>query len=144
MGQMTTHPTTAYTPIPSAFTCVEKPLRYVYDRYDPLSPDDAPNMYLAGIVVYPLIICATPVTMVADIMIGVAECAFCTLRGDSLQNVAELAKKKIIISPLHHLILATTSLAESAFVIVLWNHNILSAKFWLVLFTASLCVASSP
>src|SRR4051812_10195798 len=82
--------------------------------------------------------------MVADIMIGVAECAFCTLRGDSLQNVAELAKKKIIISPLHHLILATTSLAESAFVIVLWNHNILSAKFWLVLFTASLCVASSP
>jgi hypothetical protein len=140
---MTTHSTTAYIPLPSTFTCVEKPLRYVYDRFDP-SHNNALHMYLAGMIVYPLTLCAASVTMVADMAIGVAECTFCTLRGSGLRDVAELAKKKIIISPLHHLIFVTTSLAESAFVIVLWNYNVLSAKFWLVLFTYTLCGLSSP
>jgi hypothetical protein len=79
-------------------------------------------MCLAGMIVYPLVACAAPVTMVADMTIGVVECVFCTLiRRDSLEAVAELAKKKIVISPLHHFIFVTTSLAQSAFVIVLWN-----------------------
>jgi hypothetical protein len=83
--------------------------------------------------------------MVADMTIGVVECVFCTLiRCDSLEAVAELAKKKIIMSPLHHLILVITSLADSAFIFVLWNSSVLSARFWLVLPTEFVSILSSP
>jgi len=107
-----------YLPIRSAFTVIEKPLRFFYARYhthyDPLqSLKD--RFYLGGMVVYPIVICATPVTMVADVAIGIAECIFCTfVRGDSLRDVAELARKKIVVSPLHHLTFIITSLTPSA------------------------------
>ncbi len=107
-----------YTPIRSAFTVIDKPLRFFYDRYIP-HPEGLNNLknpyYLRATVVYPIIICAAPVTMVADVVIGVAECIFCTIvRGDSLRDVAELARKKIIVSPLHHLTFIISSLAVPA------------------------------
>jgi hypothetical protein len=108
-----------HTPIRSAFTVIEKPLRFFYDQYE------APNgnsyrpknylMYLGGMVVYPLVICAAPFSMVADMTIGVAECIFCAIvRRDSLADIADLAKKKLVVSPLHHLTFIITSLALPA------------------------------
>src|SRR5271157_5488898 len=98
-----------HIPIRSAFTIIEKPLRYCYDNYNPTNDGSTSNVknylaYLGGMAVYPIVVCAAPVTMVADMTIGVAECIFCAIyRRDSLADIATLAKKKLVISPLHHL-----------------------------------------
>jgi hypothetical protein len=116
-----------YVPIRSAFTVIEKPLRFCYDRYDP-DPEDLKKQksryYLGGMVVYPLVICAAPVTMLADMAIGVAECIFRTLSGDSLRDVAELARKKTIVSNLHNLTFIITSLALPALLFTMMFNKI--------------------
>jgi hypothetical protein len=75
-------------------------------------------MYLAGMVAYPLVFCATPLTMAADVIMGVAESAFCICRGFKLKDVAELAKKKIIISPIHHLTFLSLSLGLPSIILL--------------------------
>lgn len=48
-----------YTPIRSAFTIIEKPLRYCYDQYNPTNDGTTSNVknylaYLGGMAVYPI------------------------------------------------------------------------------------------
>jgi hypothetical protein len=134
-----------HKPIRSAFTIIEKPLRYCYDQYNPTNDGSYPSVknclaYLGGMAVYPIVVCAAPVTMVADMTVGVAECIFCAVvRRDSLADIASLAKKKLVISPLHHLIFIITSLALPAFCLTSLLYNaqaplswLATAKLWLI------------
>ncbi|MBS0648780.1 MAG: J domain-containing protein [Verrucomicrobia bacterium] len=109
------HTTPTYTPFKSAFEILEKPLRYCHDRMEPQDDLTPPSntdcfMYLGGMVAYPFVFCAAPLTMAADVIMGVVESAFCICRGFKLKDVAELAKKKILVSPIHHLTFLSSSL----------------------------------
>lgn len=136
---ISTSPT--YTPFPSAFEIIEKPLRYCHDRIEPKKDWEAPSnqdclMYLGGMAAYPFVFCAAPLTMTADIVTGIAESIFCICRGFKLRDVAQLAKKKIIISPLHHLSFVAVNLGLPSLLILTLSlpllpstpkHQILSA-----------------
>jgi len=114
---------TTYTPFPSAFEIIEKPLRYCHDHIEPQKDWQAPSnqdclMYLGGMIAYPFVFCAAPLTMAADIVTGIAESVFCLCRGFKLRDVAQLAKKKIMVSPLHHLTFVAVNLGLPSILII--------------------------
>lgn len=92
---------------PSAFQWIEKPL---YDQNEErnngaLNTDSNFYKMLAKQYVYwPLVMCATPVTCLADMVAGFAESAFSVYQGEGLSRVPSILHKKIIASPLQHLI----------------------------------------
>lgn len=118
---LSTSPT--YTPFPSAFEILEKPLRYCHDHIEPQKDLQAPSnqdclMYLGGVAAYPFVFCAAPLSMAADVVTGIAESFFCICRGFKLSDVAQLAKKKLIVSPLHHLTFVAVNLGIPSILIL--------------------------
>lgn len=107
----------AYIPLPSAFQLIDIPIQYMHGTVESAHPQGGnPRIvpffaayFGGGFVVYCIAVCATPVTIVADMVAGVAECAFCTLKGYSSAEIASLAKKKFLVSPLHQLIFLATA-----------------------------------
>jgi hypothetical protein len=75
-------------------------------------------MYLGGMAAYPFVFCAAPLTMAADVVTGIAESFFCICRGFKLRDIAQLAKKKIIVSPLHHLTFVAVNLGLPSLLII--------------------------
>lgn len=59
--------------------------------------------YLAGIVALPITIGLTPITLLADIIAGVAECIFCAYKGLGKEELSIIAHRKLVISPCQHL-----------------------------------------
>lgn len=59
--------------------------------------------YLGGIVALPITICLTPLTLLADVIIGIAECVFCIYKGLGKEDLSIIAHRKLIISPCQHL-----------------------------------------
>ena len=57
--------------------------------------------FLSGFVATPISIAFTPVGIVADVVIGIAEAVFLTYKGANNKAVQELIFKKIILSPAH-------------------------------------------
>lgn len=102
---------TVYTPLPSAFQLIDAPIHFMHERTRSAQDNLGPRKdikfltgWLAGFPVYCIAVCATPVTIVADMVIGVTECAFCALKGLPSSDIASLAKKKILVAPLHQMI----------------------------------------
>ncbi|HSX12353.1 MAG TPA: J domain-containing protein [Rhabdochlamydiaceae bacterium] len=58
--------------------------------------------YLGGVVALPITLCSAPFTLVADIVIGVAEIAFCYYHGLEKQELLMIAHRKLVVSPCQH------------------------------------------
>jgi hypothetical protein len=111
--------------LPSAFQFIEGPSRSLFDRLSTRPVDfdntgrDAPTLqdckyYLGGMVLYPLILCATPLTILSDIVTGIFETGVSLYRGHGLRAAGQVAKKKMIVSPLHQLTFLAANLGASA------------------------------
>lgn len=59
--------------------------------------------YLGGMVALPITICLTPITLLADIVVGATECVFCFYKGLEKEDISIIAHRKFIISPCQHL-----------------------------------------
>ena len=59
--------------------------------------------YLGGMVALPITLCAAPLTLVADLIIGLAECIFCLYHNVSKEDLFILAHRKFVVSPCQHL-----------------------------------------
>ena len=59
--------------------------------------------YLGGMVALPITLCLTPLTLVADIVVGASECVFCLYKGLTKEDISIIAHRKFIISPCQHL-----------------------------------------
>ena len=88
---------------PSAFQWIEKPL---YDLNEARNNGvKFSNKELAKQYVYwPIVMCLTPVTCLADVAAGIAESAFSVYQGEGLSRMPSILHKKIIASPLQHAI----------------------------------------
>lgn len=111
---------TPYTPIRSSFEFIDFPMHYLHSN---LSTNAFPTikdvfLYAGSMVVTPIVLCAVPLTITADIVVGIAESAFCLIyRRDGLQAVGAVAKKKMIVSPLHQLTYVMITLGAGAVLI---------------------------
>jgi hypothetical protein len=133
MTALAYQPLRTYSPLPSTFQLIEYPTRYVHDKFvETLKSEIKPRWqisleriyafrllktytgfeldnfnrvkwYVPGIVVYPLIFCGTSLTILADMIVGIAETAFCCYHGFSKYDLLEIAKRKIIVSPVQQL-----------------------------------------
>jgi hypothetical protein len=61
------------------------------------------SSYLGGIVALPITIGLTPLTLLADIIVGIAECIFCLYKGLAKEDLSIIAHRKFVISPCQHL-----------------------------------------
>lgn len=61
------------------------------------------SSYLGGIVALPITISLTLITLLADIVVGVAECVFCLYKGLAKEDLSIIAHRKFVISPCQHL-----------------------------------------
>lgn len=96
-----------YNVLPSAFKAVDYPLYKVSmltNRYR--------SACLLKAVALPIAWAATPVTITADIIIGIAETAFCSIAKD-LKTAKNVAAKKIIACPIQQFSFAILPLAYS-------------------------------
>jgi hypothetical protein len=59
--------------------------------------------YLGGIIALPITLCSAPITLLADIVIGTAECIFCIYHGLKKEDLSIIAHRKFIVSPCQHL-----------------------------------------
>lgn len=91
-----------YEPYPSFFTLAEIPIRKLHDSQNFRGEISLPNL-LMRVVVYPLTLCAAALTMLADIILGLAEISFAYYKGCNETVLKSIALKKIIASPIQHL-----------------------------------------
>ena len=54
--------------------------------------------YLGGIIALPITLACIPVTIVADAVVGIAECSFCYYHGLSGKDIKKIAHRKFIVS----------------------------------------------
>src|SRR4051812_46299623 len=88
---------------PSAFQWVEQPLYSLNEeRNKGLQDSDFKWVMLRQYVYWPLVMCATPLSCIADVAAGVAEAALSAYRGDG--GTESILHKKIIASPIQHLV----------------------------------------
>ncbi len=59
--------------------------------------------YLGGMIALPVTLCLTPITLLADIVVGVAEILFCIYHGANKEDLYVIAHRKFAISPCQHL-----------------------------------------
>ena len=100
-----------YKLIPSAFIFAEKPLKFTENLLSNKSFKVKTVGYLAGMVALPITLAATPVSIVADIVVGIGEIFLCKFRGFDNDDVLEIAKRKILIAPAQQLTFLITSVA---------------------------------
>lgn len=70
--------------------------------------------YLGGIIALPLTLASIPVTIVADVVIGLAECSFCYYHGLSGNDIKKIAHRKFIASPLQQLVFCSAAISTMA------------------------------
>ena len=88
--------------IPSAFKVIEWPARRLHDK-EMLIGRLSDCEKIGRSVVYPLILCLAPFTLVADIVIGVVEIIFAFYMNASKEVLYSIARKKLIASPIQHI-----------------------------------------
>jgi len=59
--------------------------------------------FLGGLVALPITLCTAPLTLLADVIIGVVECIFCAYQGLKKEDILLIAHRKFIVSPCQHL-----------------------------------------
>ncbi len=109
-----------YQLLPSAFQLAEAPTYFAWKLFlfaeQQWSKGDADSFdglkkrtfavfsgiggYLGGMAALPITLACTPVTIVADIVVGIAECSFCYYHGLSGNDLKKIAHRKFIIAPL--------------------------------------------
>lgn len=67
--------------------------------------------YVGGIIALPITLACTPVTIVADVVVGIAECFFCYHHGLSGNDIKKIAHKKFIASPLQQFIFCSAAIS---------------------------------
>lgn len=112
-----------YQLLPSAFKIAESPtylcwksIKFSESLWDRNSADNWEQFknrtiavivgiggYLGGIVALPITIYLTPITLLADIIVGASECIFCAYKGLKQEDISIIAHRKFIISPCQHL-----------------------------------------
>jgi hypothetical protein len=103
--------TSTHSVWPSAFQWVEQPLYNLNEeRNKGVSDSDFKWVMARQYVYWPLVMCATPVTCLADVAAGIAESALSVYQGEGLSRVPSILHKKIIASPLQHLIFLGTNM----------------------------------
>ncbi len=112
-----------YQLLPSAFKIAEFPTYYCFEKWkysrDLWNADTQTNeewyknrslavltgisSMAGGMIALPITLCAAPITMVADIVIGIGECAFCIYKQVARDEILTIAHRKFVISPCQHL-----------------------------------------
>jgi len=125
-----------YVPMVSTFTLIERPIRWLHDSdnekkklgkaYDPSCLYGEPiHILMLKAVALPTITCLTPVTIVADIVVGVVEIAFASYKGCDKENLLRIAHIKFIASPIqqmtHITVSALSALAGASFIFIYWQ-----------------------
>lgn len=88
--------------LPSAFKVIEYPIRMLHDKENREgSLTDCAS--IGRNILYPIVICLAPITLVADIVIGVVEIIFAYYMNASSAALYSIAHKKLIASPIQHL-----------------------------------------
>ncbi|MDP1609015.1 MAG: J domain-containing protein [Chlamydiales bacterium] len=67
--------------------------------------------YVGGMIALPITLACTPVTIVADVVIGIAECSFCYYHGLSGNDIKKIAHRKFVISPLQQFIFCSAAIS---------------------------------
>ncbi len=93
-----------YVPLPSAFYFIEKPMQGALDYKCDTSLKGSVLIKNSKALIGFVSLCCSPVTLVADIIIGIAEIAFASLRGCSNSVLQSIALKKLVASPVQHLV----------------------------------------
>ncbi|PWU14691.1 MAG: hypothetical protein C5B45_04070 [Chlamydiae bacterium] len=102
---------------PSAFQFIEKPLYYSVKDLDKGSNDNFSTAVLftkAMVISYlawPIIMCAAPFTALIDVSVGIGEAFYAKYKNATSDQIILIIQKKIIASPLQHLVFITTNLA---------------------------------
>lgn len=100
-----------YEPLPSTFTLVERPIRWLHDKAvnEECSDNWMENgvkmtaVLLLSIAIQPIVVCSSPVTMVADLVVGAVEISFAYYKGCDTNTLKNIAHIKFIASPIQHL-----------------------------------------
>lgn len=128
-----------YQPLPSAFTLIERPMRYIHDfmtekrgeemrvlekknSYNRFKPKDETFFQeLSGVIStiayglfqapgFILLTALTPLTITADIIIGIAEICFACYKGCERSTLESIARLKFVAYPIQQLTFFTVSL----------------------------------
>ena len=67
--------------------------------------------YIGGIIALPITLACTPVTIVGDVVVGIAECSFCYYHGLSGNDIKKIAHRKFIASPLQQFIFCSAAIS---------------------------------
>ncbi len=86
--------------------------------------------YVGGIAALPITVCTASITMIADVIIGIAEIAFCKYKGVENQELFTIVHRKFIVSPCQHLTFCLTAIATTAALYVFgWTRILTSFSF---------------
>ncbi|PWU13112.1 MAG: hypothetical protein C5B45_06610 [Chlamydiae bacterium] len=105
---------------PSAFQWIEKPLYYLNEEKNkPISSknDDKQSSRISfgkflaiQYLVWPMIMCAAPLTASVDIGVGICEAFYAKYKGATSHQIILIIQKKILASPIQHLAYIITNL----------------------------------
>ncbi len=117
-----------YTILPSAAQLGELPSYLAYQALISGKTFSAIGGYLAGFITIPISIAFTPVAIVADCIIGIAEAAFMTFKGAKKEDIKEVLFKKIVVSPIQQTISAIVKLACFILLPVAWTLSYVASQ----------------
>lgn len=94
-----------YTMLPSAAQLTEWPLHMAWEK-GCRSENDLYKAIgvLSGALVFPISVACTPLTILADMITGVAEAIFMAYKGAERKDIQELLFKKIVVSPVQQVV----------------------------------------
>jgi hypothetical protein len=116
--------------LPSAFQVINFPVQYAFEQFE--AQTDANNSfralgwYAAGMIAAPLNTILTPVTIIADPIIGAVEALFAYFQTNPTLSPADIAWKKMVASPIQQIIHFGVTAAGIPFVLV-------TILFWTIL-----------
>jgi len=93
-----------YHVLPSAAVIAEAPLYYATAACYSYNAGYVAIGYLSGLIALPISIASTPVTIVADIVIGIGEAIIAASKGTDKNEIQEILFKKVIASPIQQLV----------------------------------------
>lgn len=96
-----------YTVLPSASQIGELPLYLAYKALKSDNISRAVAGYLVGFIALPISVAFTPLTILADVITGIAEAIFIAYKGADRKEIQELLVKKIIVCSLQQILSAT-------------------------------------
>lgn len=106
--------------LPSCAYIADLPVYLSFKGIKSGNPEQAIAGALCGFFAVPLSVALTPLTIVADVIVGVVETLFVLFAGYGVKEAMNLGLKKIILSPLHQLLAMVTKIVVFA-IPILWS-----------------------